>query len=310
MMMPVDDILDQSPRQSEADQAAASGHYLKPLSRATLPQEMVAAIADLILKRVWRPGDRIPSEKELAARFGVGRSTIREAVKSLVILGVIEARPGDGSFIREATSELLSGAFQWGSLLTDQNLGDLVDMRVLIEVECAGLAAVKNPTVAATLMQLLDRMREEQHRPQQFMMLDNQFHAAIARATGNALYLSISNTIQSLVSVWYAQTFGMEPTKTATIDEHFAIAAAIEAKDKQAARHAMRQHIVLAAKRLQKVMSMPGRRDPQGARRRDGTERAPYTQAEDAIGDRARHPLTGRAPGAVSAAWTGRRAER
>ena len=74
----------------------------------------------------------------MAARFGVGRSTIREAVKSLVILGVIEARPGDGSFIREATSELLSGAFQWGSLLhTDQNLGDLVDMRVLIEVECA-----------------------------------------------------------------------------------------------------------------------------------------------------------------------------
>ena len=86
----------------------------------------------------------------------------------------------------------------------------------------------------------------------------------------------------------------MEPTKTATIDEHFAIAAAIEAKDKQAARHAMRQHIVLAAKRLQKVMSMPGRRDPQGASRRDGTERAPYTQTEDAIGDRARHPLTGR----------------
>jgi GntR family transcriptional repressor for pyruvate dehydrogenase complex len=264
--MSPDTIETHSPRELEADQAPASGHHLKPLSRATLPQEMVAAIADLIMKRVWRPGDRIPSEKELAARFRVGRSTIREAIKSLVILGVIEARPGDGSFIREATSGLLSGAFQWGFLLTDQNLGDLVDMRVLIEVECAGRAAAANdPDVGATLMQLLDRMREEQNHPQQFMLLDNQFHAAIAGAARNALYLSLSNTIQSLVSVWYSQTYRMEPTKTATIDEHFAVAAAIQANDEQAARHAMRQHILLAAERLQKVMSLPGGRDERGS---------------------------------------------
>jgi len=52
--------------------------YLKPVTRATLPQEIVAAIADLIMARVWKPGDRIPPEKELAARFDVGRSTIRD----------------------------------------------------------------------------------------------------------------------------------------------------------------------------------------------------------------------------------------
>src|SRR5205085_2527233 len=84
--------------------------YLKPLTRATLPQEIVAAIAELMMTRAWKPGDRIPPEKELAARFGVGRSTIREAIKSLVILGVIDARPGDGSFIREGTSDLLNRA--------------------------------------------------------------------------------------------------------------------------------------------------------------------------------------------------------
>src|SRR5687767_8081545 len=92
-----------------AEEMSASAEHLKPLTRGTLPQEIVSAIANLILKRVWKPGERIPSEKELAARFNVGRSTIREAIKSLVILGVIDARPGDGSFIRQGTSDLLSG---------------------------------------------------------------------------------------------------------------------------------------------------------------------------------------------------------
>lgn len=240
----------------EADERSRSEQLLKPLGRATLPQEIVAAIAKLIMRRLWRPGDRIPPEKELAARFNVGRSTIREAIKSLVIFGVIDSRPGDGSFIREPQSDLLSGAFQWGMLLTERNLGDLVDARVLIEGECAARAtALGDPDLGARLLRIVDRMREEQHRPQQFMKLDNKFHAEIAAAAGNALYLSLSNTIQSLVSVWYSETFRLEPTKAATIAEHSAIASAIQARDERAARQAMRQHVLIAAKRLQKVLN-------------------------------------------------------
>jgi GntR family transcriptional regulator, transcriptional repressor for pyruvate dehydrogenase complex len=239
-----------------AAEPPASGQYLKPLARATLPQEIVSAIAELIIKRVWKPGDRIPPEKELATRFAVGRSTIREAIKSLVIFGVIDARPGDGSYIREATSDLLSGGFRWGSLLTEQNLGDLVDMRVLIEVECAGRAAASvDPALAANLLHLVDRMGEEKNNPELFMKLDNQFHIAIAAASHNALYLSLSTTIQSLVGVWYSQTFEIEPTKSATLKEHLAIAKAIEVRDENAARLAMRQHLLRAAKRLQKAVN-------------------------------------------------------
>src|SRR5690242_8501350 len=172
------------PPELVTEEPSASGEYLKPLTRATLPQEIVAAIADLIMTRVWKPGDCIPPEKELAARFAVGRSTIREAIKSLVILGVIEARPGDGSYIREATSELLSGAFQWGSLLTERNLGDLVDVRVLIEVECAGRAAATGaPGVGTHLLQIVERMGDERSHPKAFMDLDNEFHTAIAAAS-------------------------------------------------------------------------------------------------------------------------------
>jgi GntR family transcriptional repressor for pyruvate dehydrogenase complex len=239
----------------EAPGASASGRHLKPLPRGTLPQEIVSAIAALIMKRVWKPGDCIPPEKELAARFAVGRSTIREAIKSFVILGVIEARPGDGSYIRDAKSDLLSGAFQWGSLLTEQNLGDLVDMRVLLEVECAGrAAAVGDPAVAANLLRIVERMSDEHNRPEPFMKLDNEFHVAIAAASRNPLYLSLSRTIQSLVAVWYEHTFQTERTKAATIREHLAITKAIEAQDESAARQAMCQHLLRAAEQLCKVV--------------------------------------------------------
>jgi GntR family transcriptional repressor for pyruvate dehydrogenase complex len=246
-------------RAAGAGGRSASEQLLKPLSRATLPQEIVAAIAELIMQRVWRPGERIPPEKELAARFNVGRSTIREAIKSLVIFGVIDSRPGDGSFIRGAQSDLLSGAFQWGLLLSERNLGDLVDARVLIEGECAARAAASgDPDLSVRLMGLLARMREEQHRPREFMQLDNEFHAEIAAAARNALYLSLSNTIQSLVSVWYSETFRMAPTKAETVAEHSAIASAIQANDPDAAREAMREHVLRAAERLQKVLDATG----------------------------------------------------
>jgi len=254
------------PPQELDGQPSASGDYLKPVTRATLPQEIVAAIADLIMARVWKPGDRIPPEKELAARFHVGRSTIREAVKSLVILGVIEARAGDGSYIRGGTSDLLSGAFQWGMMLTEQNLGDLVDIRILIEVECAGrAAAARKPDLGATLTRLTGQMSEVWNQPKEFMRLDNYFHETIAAATDNPLYLSLSKTIQSLVGVWYPQTFQLDRTKAATLDEHFAIAAAIQANDEQAARQAMRQHIERAGERLSRIVDrskMPTPKSP------------------------------------------------
>jgi hypothetical protein len=137
-----------------------AGTLIRPVSRATLPQEIVKALTDLIMKRVWKPGDLIPSEKELAIRFQVGRSTIREALKSLVVLGVLEARAGEGSFVREPTSEFLSGGFRWGLLLSEGNLDDFVDVRVLIEVECARRAAANRTD---DLVSQLDATIEDMH---------------------------------------------------------------------------------------------------------------------------------------------------
>jgi GntR family transcriptional regulator, transcriptional repressor for pyruvate dehydrogenase complex len=241
--------------QKSSAEATASAEHLKPLAKATLPQEIVAAIANLIMTRAWKPGDRIPPEKELAGRFGVGRSSIREAIQSLVILGVIESRPGDGSYIRPGTSQLLSGAFEWGLMLGEHNLDDLVAMRMLIEVECAGrAAAARDADLAPALLRVVDEMRDAADQPKLFMKLDNRFHEMIAAGARNALYLGLSKTIQSLVGVWYSQTYQLERTKSVTLDEHLAIARAIESGSSQQARKTMKEHILRAGERLHMVL--------------------------------------------------------
>ena len=194
---------------------------IRPLNRATLPQEIVKALTALIMKGIWKPGDLIPSEKELAVRFQVGRSTIREAVKSLSVLGVLEARAGEGSFVRAPTSELLSGAFRWGVLLSERNLDDFVDVRALIEVECARRAAEhRSAALLAQLAVSLEQMAAHQANHDAFTESDTRFHLAIANAARNPIFETIGSTIQSIVRIWYPKTYYIPETKGLTIAEH------------------------------------------------------------------------------------------
>ena len=228
---------------------------IRPISRATLPQEVVKALTDLIMKRVWKPGDLIPSEKELALRFHVGRSTIREAVKSLVVLGVLEARAGEGSFVREPTSELLSGAFRWGLLLSEGNLDDLVDVRVLVEVECARRAAAnRTDALLAQLEASLEELAAEPMRHDAFMESDTRFHLAIAHGAKNPIFENIGSTIQSIVRVWYPKTYYIPETKGRTLAEHRAILNAIASGNSKTAGEAMRAHLLAAGQRLRTLL--------------------------------------------------------
>jgi GntR family transcriptional regulator, transcriptional repressor for pyruvate dehydrogenase complex len=231
----------------------SDSNYIHSVRRRTLPQEIVNSIGDLIIRGIWKPGEMIPTEKELAARFGVGRSTVREAVKSLVVLGVLEARAGEGSFLREPDSRLLSGAFRWGLLLSERNLDDLVEARVLVECECARRAALSRSKLTG-LFAIQDKMTVSESHHQQFMDWDNRFHVCIATMAQNSIFINISSTIQEVVRVWYPDTFYIEGTKAATLQEHFRIAKAIEAGDPAAAQEAMAAHLLAASARLKRSL--------------------------------------------------------
>lgn len=232
---------------------------IRPITRDTLLIKIVNSIAELMMQGVWRPGDLIPSEGDLAQLFGVGRSTIREAMKSFVVLGVIEARAGEGSFVRESTSDLLSGAFRWGLLLSERNMDDLVEVRVLVETNCARRAATsRTPEDVARLRDINGRMADSDINQGAFMARDNEFHIEIARIAGNVLLQNISSTIQAIVGIWYPSTYYQQEIKSLTMSEHAAVVDAIAAANSEGASEAMQEHISLAAERLRRVMENRG----------------------------------------------------
>jgi len=242
-----------------ATQAGEASNAIKPIGRPNLTREVVNAVARLIMERVWRPGDSIPSEKELAARFGVGRSTIREAIQSLVTMGVVAIRPGEGSFIREPTSELLSDAFLWGLLLSPRNVGDFTEFRICVESNCAGIAAhARTAALTERLFELLHLMKRDQNDDQRFKDHDYRFHVTIAEATGNPIFVTVVGTLQSTVRLWFPITSPLTGNADDTHAEHRAIAAAVAAGDEAEARDAMRRHLLNAAERLSLLLNRNG----------------------------------------------------
>ena len=232
---------------------ATQTELIKPIGRPNLTREVVNAVAQLIMQRVWGPGDPIPSEKELATRFGVGRSTVREALQSLVTLGVIEIRHGEGSFIRQPTSELLSDAFLWGLLLSPRNVGDFTEYRACVETTCAGIAArARTRVIVDRLYELLDLMKTSPR--DRVFENDNRFHITIAEATGNPIFVKVVESLQSTVRLWFPITYSLTGTAEDTLAEHWAIADAIRDQSAAGARKAMRIHLMKASKRLRYLL--------------------------------------------------------
>jgi GntR family transcriptional repressor for pyruvate dehydrogenase complex len=195
-----------------------------------------------IMSGKYKPGERLPSERDLAAAFGVSRPTIREAMISLEIRGLAESRHGsgiyvaDGAHTRESGGDLDIGAFE------------LTEARRLFEGEAAALAAT---TIGEDGLEELERivaeMVDENARKQQDWTADRRFHVAIARATRNT---AIATVIEQLLDMRHksplcvymlerARRGGVQPR----VSEHRRILEALRKHDSKAARSAMRDHL-------------------------------------------------------------------
>src|SRR5262247_4023589 len=121
--------------------ARVAADAMRPVHRNSLSDEIVDQIIDLITKGVLKPGERLPSEKELCLRFGVGRTTIREALRSLAEMGILDGRVGEGTFVSADNRKYLGKALQWGLLIHRKNVNDLVETRLMLESQTAYAAA-------------------------------------------------------------------------------------------------------------------------------------------------------------------------
>jgi GntR family transcriptional regulator, transcriptional repressor for pyruvate dehydrogenase complex len=228
-----------------------------PIRREPLAAEVARRLVDYLLSGGVEPGGRMPSERQLAEAFGVGRSAVREAIAALTLIGLIEVRHGDGTYLKRPDSPLLPQVVEWGLLLGEQRTIDLVEARQLIEVDIAGLAARRRTDDDLDdLERILARMEQESRDGAQaaaFVDADVEFHLRLAEAARNSALRDVLSSIQALLRAWIGRVIA-EGYRDISFAEHVPIFEAVRARDARAAEDAMDAHMRSAAGRLQATL--------------------------------------------------------
>jgi GntR family transcriptional repressor for pyruvate dehydrogenase complex len=217
--------------------------------RLSLSDHIVEQIAELIARGALKPGDRIPSEKQLCEKFGVGRTSVREALRSLSVMGVLRSHMGDGTFVATDASRFLERSFHWGLLLNSKVVEDLIETRLMLESHNAQLAAAKAREEDLVRMEeSISLMETNVANPAEYLEADLQFHLAIAQATQNSILQSLLSTTRGYLQAWIQETLA-RPDRTEkrarlSITEHKRIVRALRNKDGDGARQAMAAHIL------------------------------------------------------------------
>jgi GntR family transcriptional repressor for pyruvate dehydrogenase complex len=208
------------------------------------------------------PGTRLPPERQLAVSLGIGRSAVREALAALEILGIVDVRPGSGTYLRGAASELLPETLNWGLMLAAPRTQELIAVRGQLEVFAARLATTT--ITDAQLRQLsnhLQAMRDNLGGTRtRFIEADLKFHLQIAQAAENQVLLDLLQSIRSLLRVWVERGLATEEDAQLALDEHTRVYDAMTTRDPDAVEAAMRDHMTTASSRLVRTIqsSTPG----------------------------------------------------
>lgn len=197
------------------------------------------------------PGTRLPPERHLATTLGVGRSAVREALAALEILGIVDVRPGSGTYLRGTASELLPQTLRWGLLIGSRKTAELLDVRAGLEIYVARLAAARADAAhLARLDETLERMRVSVTSLAAFAKADVDFHHALAAAADNEQLIDLLHVVRSLLQVYADRAVQDAGQARTAIEEHDVIARAVRAGDEDAAASAMAVHMATAASRL------------------------------------------------------------
>ncbi len=217
----------------------AESALLSPIARNVLGDAIIKRLVALIVETGLKPGDRLPSERALQTKFAVGRSSMREAIKSLAAIGLVEVRPGSGRFVGRGEPTDLTRGLPWGLLLSEADAGEVVEARQVVEPELAAFAAERgtNDELAA-ICRSVEVMRHSLRDVEAYTRANVEFHLAIAQAAHNHVLGRVFDSLQHMVRLWTRRSF--DPT---SLPEHEAICEAIQARDARRARAAMAGHL-------------------------------------------------------------------
>lgn len=201
------------------------------------------------------PGSCLPTERELCRQLGVGRSTVREAIRSLAFIGAIQPRQGSGTFVSTPDERAVERLIGLCLTLQRSKVEEVIDLRRALEVEAArGAALHHDETDRRELRSIMKAMAGSGGDAAAAAGYDLQFHAVLARASHNAVITSFINGMRSLLEVWISKAVTRRATIEDIVPEHNAILRAVIDRDPERAAACMSAHLTKAAERLFSVI--------------------------------------------------------
>lgn len=218
---------------------------LVPVIKRTSTRTVVDQLLRLIREGTWKVGDRLPSEKELVEQLGVGRSTVREALQNLAAVNVIESSPGQRTVVKAPSPSEIFRSDLVGLLISDSAVEELLEMRTMIEPDCARLAAERaSDETLDAIEHLLDAHEREHLAGGPVASYGARFHLAVARAAGNRVAAAFMESILDILTDRAMNADRIVGARAREIADHRMLLRLMRRREPERAAEAMREHIL------------------------------------------------------------------
>jgi GntR family transcriptional repressor for pyruvate dehydrogenase complex len=213
---------------------------IKPISKETLADSIADQLIELILTNELKPGERLPSEKQLMEHFNVGRSSLREAIRALSVLGLVEVRVPEGMFVSKSPSSFLTKQLEFMDRMQPSNRTELIEVRKIIEIDIVEMAAQKaTDEDIAVLSKIIESMRQEKDADK-VSYYDQKFHLMLGEMCRNTFLLQIMLLMKNSMLKWMSTLWSQDADYC---EQHEAIYRCIADRDVEGAVNAMRYHM-------------------------------------------------------------------
>lgn len=207
-------------------------------------EDVARQIQGLILDGALKPGELLPPERQLAERFGVSRTSVRDALRALELTGLVVARHGEGNVVADVSADTLVAPIATLLVRKRTLVAELLDVRKMLEPALAARAAVHaTDAEVAHLEEILERQREKTARGESTVEEDSEFHYCIAVAAGNSVVRKVLDVLMDLLRETRARSLQVGGRLERSLAGHRRVLEAIKRHDAAAAERAVRQHL-------------------------------------------------------------------
>lgn len=233
---------------------ARDGFRLVTVQHKRVQDQVFDQLLDQIKGGMWPAGSKLPSENELRIQLGVSRISVRESIKKLVALGIVETKQGEGSYVKKISSSSYSDMMIPMFLLESRTLLEILEYRKVMEVGATEIAVERATQEDIDILEeIVVRMEGEELDMKEFAKLDLEFHMAISRSTKNDLIINSNNFVRDIL-MRSMESIVTNLGKTGGRYYHRKILEAIKRRDVTEATQMMREHVVLTIEQMRPII--------------------------------------------------------